>query len=103
MAELQADGLPYIFGYEVGVRLFFVQALFSFTQPSAQIDCIREDRVRSPDQRVVQVFPVDSRIFFNFRAFFFTAAVAELDGAAVSAVFGPSAGFAQAWMISSSE
>ena len=66
IAELQADGLPHIFGYEVCIRLFFVQALFSFTQPSAQIDCIREDRVRSPDQRVVQVFPMDAWIFFIF-------------------------------------
>lgn len=103
IAELQADGLAYIFGYEVCVGLFFIQALFSFAQPSAQIDCIREDRVRSPDQRVVQVFPMDAWIFFIFRAFFFTAVVAGVADWSAEAVFAGSEGLPQARMISSSD
>ena len=66
VAELQADGLAYKFGYELCIRFLVIEALFSLAEPAAQIDRIREDRVRSPDERIVQVFPMDAGILFNF-------------------------------------
>ena len=71
VAELQPDGLAYVFCDELRRRFRVSQAVFSFAEPAAQIDCIREDSVRSPDERIVKILPADVRIEYGLRLGFF--------------------------------
>ena len=65
-AELQADGPVYVFLKDLTRRFRLLQLFFKLAKTRPAVDAVREYRVRSPDERVVQTSPVDCRVLLKF-------------------------------------